>query len=407
MFLTVNRMKYIIKMTYIFIIIALFSLILAGCSELLSLFDVSDRYIISFEQKMELSQIIREMKSDGIKVRKRLDIIHGVSCHLSDIEKQHFQLMSFVRYIEPDYELFMLDIEQPKVLMSKEYRSSGSIESVDWGVNRIKTPEVWNITTGKDVRVGVIDTGINSFHPDLRGAVIGGFDAINGISYEDDNNHGTYVASVIASRKNGIGIVGVAPEAMLYSIKAMGSDGRGYISDILDGCQWAIEKDIRVINMSLGSGQKSIALSEGIDVLYSEGIFVIAATGNEGKPSIFYPARNNVAICVGGSGMDDERMSWSNYGSELINNGVLAPGDWIQVANKDGQWQRVSGTSIATPHVTGIVALLMSMGCDVSEYLRELIFSGASRSDNPDDFTGHGIVNAQKSLMALESNPCK
>lgn len=372
------------------------SIAIIGCSDYL--FDRSGKYIVSFDKKMELSQIVRELKSEGFNVTKNLEIINGIACVLTDYQKQYIQQLSFVRYIEPDYELFMLDAEQPKSLIFQNYNLILEDENIDWGVKRINAPESWNIATGKNVKVGVIDTGINSRHPDLINVVVDGFDAIKGVSYEDDNNHGTYVASVIAGRKNGVGVVGVAPDCMLCSIKVMGSDGRGYISDILDGCQWAIQKNLKVVNMSLGSDQSSIALSECIDHLASSGVNVIAATGNEGKLGIFYPARNNVAICVGGSGTDNKRMSWSNYGSELKSNGVLAPGDWIHVANRDGQWQRVSGTSIATPHVTGIVALLLEVGCDKTDIIRKLIFDGASQSNNPDDFVGHGVVNARKSL---------
>jgi subtilisin family serine protease len=380
------------------------SIIFMGCGDFLSFFGGSDRFIVSFNWDVNLHQMIKELKSDGIEIRKTLDIIHGVSCKLTDIQEENLRLIPYIRYIELDYELFMLDIECPKILIGEKYTLINQNESIDWGLKRIKAPEIWNIATGKNVKIGVMDTGINTNHPDLIGVVTDGFDAIAGKSFKDDNNHGTYVASVIASRKNNIGIVGVAPEAILYSIKVMNSEGRGYISDILDGCQWAIREGLEIINMSLGSDQKSIALAEAIEILASEGICVISATGNEGQHGIFYPARNNVAICVGGSGMDDNRMSWSNYGPELKYNGVLAPGDWIQVADKDGKWRRVSGTSIATPHVTGIFALLMEVGYQNPDDIRKLIFNGSSHSNMPDEFVGYGIVNAQKSFEIADLN---
>jgi len=309
--------------------------------------------------------------------------------------------LPFVRYIEEDSELFMLDYGPPETLLTVHQAGPIVSESIDWGVRRINAPETWDITQGRNVGIGVIDTGISSSHPDLSGAVIGGFNAINEGSYEDDNNHGTYVASVIAARRNGVGIVGVAPEAMLYSIKTMNSKGRGYISDVIKGCQWGLNNGIRILNMSLGSGVNSNALREAMDVLASHGIATIAACGNEGKHGEYYPARDNVTVCVGGSDMDDKRAAISDYGAALKDNGVLAPGEWIHVANKDGEWQNVSGTSIATPHVTGIVALLSEIGIHDREHIRKYIFSGASQPENPDEFNGHGVVNAKRALDLL------
>ncbi|MDQ1328680.1 MAG: Peptidase protein, partial [Candidatus Poribacteria bacterium] len=355
--------------------------------------------------KMELSYVIDGLKPRGIYVTKRLDIINGIACHLSDTEESFIRSLPFVRYIEPDDELYRLEEESPEHLFAFSMFSQN--ENIDWGVKRINAPDVWNIATGKGVKVGIIDTGISTKHPDLLGAVAGGYDAVNGLSYEDDNDHGTYVASVISARRNDVGIVGVAPDAMLYAVKVMGNDGRGYISDVLDGCQWVIKEGLRVVNMSLGSNHQSKAIHEAMDALTYNKVITVVATGNEGKLGVYSPARDNITICVGGSSMDDSRMSWSNYGPELKGNGVLAPGDWIQVADKSGGWRRVAGTSIATPHVTGIVALLLEIGCKDPELIRKFVFSGASQSNNPNEFNGHGLVNAKKTLEVMSVNSQK
>lgn len=370
--------------------------ILAGCS--ISLMKGPQRFIVIFDSEVELSPILNDLKTEGIQIIDRLDIISGISCYLTNEQMEFVQSLSSVRYIELDSELYMLEDRTPIFSFVGDYNMAPASENIDWGVRRIRIPEAWRTATGEGVRVGVIDTGIATAHSDLQGAVIGGFNAINGGSYKDDNNHGTYVASVIAARRNGLGIIGVAPDALLYAIKVLGSDGRGYISDVIEGCQWALEEGLQVVNMSLGSNYKSIAMREAMDVVASQGMITIAAAGNDGERGIFYPARNDVTICVGGSGMDNERMSWSNYGRTLKENGVLAPGDWILAANKDGSWQRVAGTSIATPHVTGIIALLLEMKCNKRELVRKFVFEGASQFDNPDELRGHGIVDARKTL---------
>jgi subtilisin len=371
-------------------------LMLPGCSEVILLPNRSYRFIVTFNRQMELLPILEQIDEAGIQVIDRLDIVQGISCYLNEEQMAFVRSLPSVRYIEPDLELFMLE-----PLLASSFQESPASETIDWGVRHIAAPEAWEIATGRGVRVGVIDTGIAIAHPDLQGAVVGGFNAINGGSYEDDNDHGTYVASVLAARRNGTGIVGVAPEALLYSIKALGADGRGYISDVIEGCQWALNQGIPVVNMSLGSDYDSIAIQEAIDAAASRGMSVVAAAGNDGQRGILSPAKNDVAICVGGSGMSDERVSWSNYGPELKKNGVLAPGDWVLAGTRNGKWRRVSGTSIATPHVTGIFALLMQLRQLERESLRRFVLEGASRTDNPDEFGGHGVVNARKTLEAM------
>lgn len=373
-----------------------------GCDGIVSWLNQTERFIVTFSYETDLSSMISVLRNEGVHILSRLDIINGVSCILDDEQKGSIQSMPYVRYIDSDVELFMLDDDIPMLSFVRNDAIIQPIESIDWGVQRIEAPAVWQEATGKNVFVGIIDTGISLSHPDLRDSIVDGFNAINGGSYNDDNNHGTYVASVISARRNGIGIVGVAPDSKLYAIKAMNKDGRGYISDIIKGCQWAVEKGIKIINMSLGSGHRSLALCETIDVLTKNNIITIAASGNEGKPNIYFPARDSVTICVGGSDINDNRASWSNYGSKLKENGVLAPGDWIMTANRFGKWQRVSGTSIATPHVTGIVALMMEKGCYEPEIIKQLIFDGASQSNMPDEYNGHGIVNAKNTFNKIQ-----
>jgi subtilisin len=188
---------------------------------------------------------------------------------------------------------------------------------------------------------------------------------------------------------------------MLYAIKVMDSDGSGYVSDVIQGCQWAIEHKIPIVNMSLGSDYHSIAIRETMSIAASHGMSIIAAAGNDGERGVLSPAFDDVAVCVGASGTDDKRMPWSNYGSAMKSNGVLAPGSWIMAATKEGQWRRVSGTSIATPHVTGIFALLLQVEHTERESLRRLLLQNASRSNSPDEFIGHGVADAQEALDAM------
>lgn len=378
----------------------LFALLVAsGCDRILG---EPDRFIVAFDRDRDLPLIIKELSNAGFRVLERLDIINGVVCHLNEKEKDVIASLECVRYLEEDKELFVLEQNEFMFSFNNTNSMARGREVIDWGIKRINADKTWNLVTGKGISVGIVDTGIKDSHPDLRGVVIGGFDAVDESSYEDDNGHGTYVASIVSARRNGLGIVGVAPDSLLFAIKVIGNRGRGYISDVLEGCQWALNEDVKLLNMSFGSEYESIALMETMDILSSKGVITVAAVGNRGNYGIYCPAKSNSTVCVGASGLDDQRMSWSNYGPELKENGVLAPGDWILVANKDGDWLRVSGTSIATPHVTGAIALLMQAGVTDPFTLRKLLFKSASKAETPDELSGHGVINVEEAFKMVK-----
>ena len=364
--------------------------------------DDMQRVIVTFQNNEWLETAIRTINIEGISIISKLDLISGVTCYMTERQQKWLKKVLPVRYIEKDTQVYILaPIPRPAATTVSE--DVPGQELVDWGVKRIRAPEVWSQSTGKGIGIGVIDTGICSSHPDLIGAVVGGYNTITGGgSYEDDNDHGTYVASVIAARRNGVGIIGVAPDAVLYSIKVLDSSGQGWMSDIVKGYQWALEEHERnekfnLVNLSLGCYWESEAMLEAMTKAAYQGMGTVAATGNDGREEICYPARNEVAICVGASSMEGERVSWSNYGKELKKNGVLAPGEWILAANKLGGWQRVSGTSIATPHVTGALALLLEMKWAE----RKFIFAGAGQSSTPDLEHGYGIIDVRRSLDVM------
>ncbi|MBD3183823.1 S8 family serine peptidase [Candidatus Poribacteria bacterium] len=384
------------------IIILIFSLIfIYGCSEIIIPRNPAYRFIVAFDGNENMDKIYDELKEIDIDVIDKLYIISAVSCYLNEDQKDHILSLPYTRYIEPDYELFMLDVNFPSVAFISKYEINISDEVTDWGVRYIKAPEVWDITTGKGIRIGVIDTGITPDHPDLQGCIAGGYNAIDGGRYEDDNDHGTYISSIIAGRKNNSGIIGVAPDAEIYAIKVMNNQGRGFISNVIEGCQWAAEEGIKIVNLSLGADFESISIKEAISYMTEKGIITVAAAGNEGKNVIYSPARESVALCVGGAGMNGDRASWSNYGNEMKISGVLAPGDFILVGEKSGGWRRVSGTSVAAPHVTGLFALLMELNSDSGFSLRDYVIAGASNHSNPDEYIGYGMINALKSVNLM------
>jgi subtilisin family serine protease len=263
------------------------------------------------------------------------------------------------------------------------------------GVDRIDSPDTNNSTSSHlgidgtddqrvDVDVAVIDTGVDSSHPDLN--VLRGTDCtgsplnqkcVDTASPTDGNGHATHVAGTIGALDNGIGVVGVAPGARIWSVRVLNSSGSGYMSWIVAGIDWvdAHASEIEVANMSLGCQCSSTAMDTAIDNAVSDGVTFAVAAGNDAMDANnFSPANNPNVIAVsaladfngrsgGGapstcrSDQDDTLADFSNYGSTVD---IAAPGVCILSTWPGGGYNTISGTSMASPHVAGAAALLMS-----------------------------------------------
>lgn len=229
-----------------------------------------------------------------------------------------------------------------------------------WGVKRIGAPEVWSRSTGHGIRIGVIDTGVDYNHPDLKSSVARGVNVINSTNLpHDDNGHGTHIAGTIAAAGGMQGMIGVAPRAIIYPVKAFSYDGSAYVSDIILGIDWCIRNKMHIINMSFGMKTKSSALQSIIRKAYSENIVVVASAGNDKKNRVIdYPAKYTQTISVGATGRNGKIAPFSNRGPNID---IYAPGERIHSSWLGGGYREMSGTSMATSHVSGTIALMLSM----------------------------------------------
>lgn len=231
-----------------------------------------------------------------------------------------------------------------------------------WGINRVHAPAAWPLTEGKGVKVAVIDTGIDTGHPELSGSVDGGYSAItkteNPADYQDDNGHGSHVAGTIAAKKDGKGVVGVAPKARLYAVKVLDADGSGNLSDVIDGIVWAAKNKMDVANMSLGAPVDSEAMKRAVRFARGSGVVVVAAAGNSGG-SVGFPGAYEDTIAVAASDSADKLAGFSSRGPEVD---FIAPGVDVLSAKMGGGFASYSGTSMAAPHVAGLAALAVSQG---------------------------------------------
>lgn len=279
------------------------------------------------------------------------------------------------------------------------HQSATPALNVPWGVDRVGAPKVWTKSKGAGVKVAVIDTGISCSHPDLQCDLKSGFNATSATALpDDDNGHGTHVSGTIAGRGTGTGVIGVAPGVTLIPVKVLDSNGNGTVSDVVRGIEWAADHGANVINMSLGSSKGSAALQQAIETAYNKGITIVAAAGNDGPTAntVNYPGAYPQVIAVAASDKNDNIADFSSRGDQVA---FTAPGVDILSTVPGGGYELMSGTSMATPHMTGLAALAIAGGASGPEAVRAALSKGATRLCKINlcpmpDMEGAGLVTA-------------
>lgn len=230
---------------------------------------------------------------------------------------------------------------------------------IDWGQKLVGLPEAWQRTQGEGIRVAVLDTGCDSEHPDLDGAIVAARDFSNSrFGVSDIHGHGTHCASVIGARANGRGIRGGAPACQLLIGKVLGDSGAGSDLAVAAGIDWSVDQGAHVISMSLGSPRPGNVIRASIERAKAAGRFVVCAAGNDGQSnSVNFPGRWPETIAV--SAINEQRRI-ARYASRGPEVDVAAPGSNILGAAPGGGYVRMSGTSMATPLVAAVVALTLA-----------------------------------------------
>lgn len=294
------------------------------------------------------------------------------------------------------------------------YTDVPAIGGNNWGADLIKAPTVWNNGyTGQGVVVAVLDTGVDYNHQDLKNNIWtntkeiagngidddgnGYVDDVRGWNFDSNNNnvlddygHGTHVAGTIAGENNGIGVTGIAYNAKIMPIKVLDENGSGSYSAIAKGIYYAVDNGARVINLSLGGYFSNETLKAALEYASSKNVIVVMAAGNDGDSSPAYPARyaNNYGIAVGAVDKNNQLADFSNRSgaSELAY--VTAPGVDIYSTLPNNQYGNYNGTSMATPHVTGVVALMLSANPSLTEnQVRNILTKTAANSINAKDYS--------------------
>jgi len=282
------------------------------------------------------------------------------------------------------------------------------VNSYQWALTTIQAPQAWDLTTGcSTISIAVLDTGVDTSHPDLSGKVVGNINYSSSGTVSDVYGHGTHVAGIAAAAtNNGQGVAGLGYDSTILNVKVMGDDGVGTYSAVAYGIVWAADHGARVINMSLGGTSSSSTLQDAVNYAWGKGVVLVAAAGNNGNSVPFYPAYFQNVIAVASTGPTDTLSPYSNYGDWVD---VAAPGGSIWSTKPNNSYGSLSGTSMASPHVAGLGALVFTRVSDTNGngFLNDEV--RACIQNNADNIgvtgIGSGRINAYKAVQATSPAP--
>jgi subtilisin len=282
-----------------------------------------------------------------------------------------------------------------------------------WGVKQLNVPELWKITQGEGVTIGVIDTGVPK-HEDLDDNVLEGLNCIPGEDQYDNHGHQTHCVGIIAAENNDVGMVGVAPKAKCLCIKGLNDRGGGTYGGLIKALEYCLEirndgtKRVDIVSMSLGGSSPSPQMEQVINKLVDAGIPVICAAGNDGAGGVNYPAAFDKTIAVAAYDSQGKVAYFSSKGPEVD---FAKPGVNIYSTYLNNQYAKLSGTSMACPFMAGVVALLISKyKKNNEEYTVDKIKNQLIKKSNDkgiigkDESWGYGIVDVHD-LIVDKSKP--
>lgn len=335
-----------------------------------------------------------------------------VSAELTQSEIDSLRKNGAVASVEDDMPCYAVDATFSQLRV--EDQPSVQAETIPTGVSQIKAPAAWGNSMGKGIRVAVVDTGIDFNHSDLKANYVGGASFVPGAPTPmDDQGHGTHCAGTIAAAINGSGVVGVAPQASLYAAKVLDRNGSGQFSWVIAGIDWCIKNKMHIVSMSLGGSAAPSALQAICNAAWTKGLLVVAAAGNSqgGSPvppaasNVGFPGRYKNVIAVSAIDSANTIAPFSSRGPEVD---VCAPGVNVLSTIPGGGYGKMSGTSMACPHVAGTAALTWGAHrFATNEQIWNLLAATVDNLGIPGwDFQfGYGRVNADAASGALTPAP--
>lgn len=399
---------------------------------------IKNKILVSFNEGVNRSQIDELARSLGISFNVPYDGAPNIVTAVID-PAQRDSLLSqlngnpLVHAAEPDFVYWAQMVPNDKGY------------SMQWNLHMLNMETAWDYSKGSNTVVAVLDTGVmirkgprSMVVEDLANtASVQGYDFAYGDSDpEDIDGHGTHVAGTIAqSTDNGLGVAGIAFKATIMPVKVLGNNGSGELAAIISGVRYAADNGAHIINMSLGSPRFSQIFDDAIQYAYQKGVTVVCAAGNSGENEVLYPAGYNHVIAVSAVDRNNNLAGYSTYGFHVE---IAAPGGVTDVVSQGGFLPRIDflkdlvqgkttgiiqntvfvnrqdrrnprldqgyrsfqGTSMASPHVAGVAALIHSLGVTNPPDIRAVLRQTAFRMDPPEKY-GAGVLDAGAAVKAV------
>lgn len=272
-----------------------------------------------------------------------------------------------------------------------------------WHLPNIWAPAGWDITQGSSlIVIAVIDSGVDAAHADLKANVIAGYNFLSSNTNTGDvQGHGTAVAGAASAVGNsGVGIAGVCWRCKIMPLVVLDSTNKGTVADVSEAIIYAADNGAHVINLSLAFTTSSVTLANAINYAWSKGLVIVAAAANYNTNKPYYPAANSNVLAVSATDRNNQKTSWSNYGNWID---VAAPGVDIYTTKRGGGYWWTYGTSLATPQVAALAALVWSVNPKLTNIeVANLIKANASDFGAPgfDSTYGWGRINVFKTLSS-------
>ncbi|TVY09636.1 S8 family peptidase [Paenibacillus cremeus] len=368
-----------------------------------------NQVVVKFNQEPTAAQLAQiQQEIGGAHVQK---VGYTYVFESSGMEAK--QLMAYfkkwnIAYAEPHF-LYMTNDAAPTTppdASSVITPNDALYRKYQWNLPLIETEAGWNVSKGsKDVIVGVVDTGVDLNHSDLKNQLISGYNVVSPDSPpQDDVGHGTHVAGVIGALvNNNLGVAGMSWYNRVMPVKVLDSSGAGSTYAVAQGVIWATDHGAKVINMSLGNYADAQFLHDAIKYAYDHDVVLIAASGNDNTERPGYPAAYPEVFAVAATDANNAKASFSNYGDYID---VAAPGVNIASTYPSNQYAALSGTSMASPHVTALAALIRSANpnlknTEVMQIMRDTAMDLGPKGR--DKYFGYGLIDVVAALKAAQS----
>jgi serine protease len=392
--------------------------------------DVTPTQIAALERELDIRLVLAD--ASGEAAATKLYIAH-VDPAREDAVVDALRKRPEVEIAEPDAMVQLDPGEEAAATtpISPQYEGfpNDPLYAKQWHLKQIGMPKAWKLAQGNGVIVAVLDTGVGyenwgKFHklPDLEGLTfVDPYDFVGNTSHaDDDHGHGSHVTGTIAqATNNGIGVAGIALDVKIMPLKVLSGSGSGSVAGIADAIRYAADHGAKVINMSLGGAFPSRVLKKAVQYAHDKGVVVVCAAGNDGRGKVGYPAAYPGAIAVSATRSDEAITFYSNYGKDVD---IAGPGgdttdgrgnrtnpdggvlqNTIEIGNpaKDGYFAFM-GTSMASPHVAGVAALVVGEGVTDPDIV-EQILKDTARKPSEQKFSadkyGAGIVDAPAAIL--------